>query len=282
MKTRTASSRVTRLGPALLGVLAIGLCAPAPPHDHLQCFKIKDPVKLKGVVDLQNTFVLDEGCKVGKAKLFCTRASKIVLEAFDGRDPITPGSSFSTESSSRVCYKLKCPRQDRVDPSVDDQFGFREMRKPKPTMLCTPAIDALNDACESAVPICGPGARVAFGDTLPPASGPDAGFCGTSVTAAGVWYRLIGTGGTITLDTCEGAETDYDTKISVFTGDCDSLACVGGNDDIAGGCNGPASDLSSQFSFASEAGTPYLVLVHGFGAEFGNLEMHVSGAGACD
>jgi len=40
---------------------------------------------------------------------------------------------------------------------------------------------------------------------------------------------VIGTGNTMTASTCDQA--DYDTKISVFCGDCVDKICVAGNDD---------------------------------------------------
>jgi hypothetical protein len=51
----------------------------------------------------------------------------------------------------------------------------------------------------------------------------------------GVWYYVIGTGTVMTADTCD-ARTVYDTKLHIFTGDCQkdgdskSLTCVKGND----------------------------------------------------
>ena len=54
------------------------------------------------------------------------------------------------------------------------------------------------------------------------------GTCGTSDgSGGGVWYKFYGTGVATTLTTC-AAETNYDTKIRVFTA---SGTCVGGNDD---------------------------------------------------
>ena len=65
-----------------------------------------------------------------------------------------------------------------------------------------------------------------------------------------MWYKFYGTGATTTLTTC-AAETDYDTKIRVFT--ASDGTCVGGNDDFCG--------LQSSVTFVSEVGVEYDVLV---------------------
>jgi len=81
------------------------------------------------------------------------------------------------------------------------------------------------------------------------------GTCGTSDgSGGGVWYKFYGTGVTTTLTTC-AAETNYDTKIRVFTA---SGTCVGGNDDDSS-C--PNSSLQSTYTFNSVAGVEYDVLV---------------------
>ncbi len=81
------------------------------------------------------------------------------------------------------------------------------------------------------------------------------------------WYRVVGNGEVITAATCFtdpndrniGRATYFDTKISVLTGDCAALECVGSNDDSPG-----CLSYTSSFSWKSEAGTPYLILVHGY------------------
>jgi len=108
----------------------------------------------------------------------------------------------------------------------------------------------------------------------------DVGFCGTGNSAPGVWYTVIGTGNTMTATTCENqsfpGSADYDTKISVFCLDCDAPTCVGGNDDSSG-CS-----FHSTFSWCSQAGATYSILVHGFSSATGDFDLSVSDvAGAC-
>lgn len=90
--------------------------------------------------------------------------------------------------------------------------------------------------------------------------------CGTTLnTAGGVWYRVVGNGGMITVSLCGSG---YDTKVGVFTGTCGALVCVGGNDDFCG--------LQSQTTFSSTAGTTYNILVTGFGSNTGSFTMAVT------
>ena len=94
----------------------------------------------------------------------------------------------------------------------------------------------------------------------------DVGFCGTSNTAPGVWYS-VAHNGPITASTCNQA--DYDTKLSVFDGECGDLGCIGGNDDNSG-CG-----LTSEFTWPGD-GADNLILVHGFGTATGNFDLTVT------
>ena len=124
----------------------------------------------------------------------------------------------------------------------------------------------VNDLCVNALPIL-PNTTVA--GTTSGATFDNAGFCGTSNTAAGVWYTWTdnsGVSGMVTLSTCNQAA--YDTKISVFTGTCGALICVGGQDDAAG-CSG----FTTEFSFMSNGVSTYLFLIHGFGSAAGSFNL---------
>ena len=76
-------------GPAfVLLLLALALLAPqsvqAQIDDHLRCYKVKDPLKLKGFVDLDTAqFGLAPGCKITKAKLLCVPADKFNEDVFE-------------------------------------------------------------------------------------------------------------------------------------------------------------------------------------------------------
>lgn len=99
--------------------------------------------------------------------------------------------------------------------------------------------------------------------------------CGSaSVTSRGLWYSFTGTGAEVVLSTCGQAQ--FDTKISVFTGDCNALACAAGNDDAAG-CSGN----SSRVRMLTQAGQSYLVLVHGFNQAAGTFTLSMTCNAAC-
>jgi subtilisin-like proprotein convertase family protein len=127
-----------------------------------------------------------------------------------------------------------------------------------------------NDLCKNAI---GPLAVPSQTNGSTAAATIDAApFCGTSVTAPGVWYTVIGTGTTMTATTC-GPLFGYDTKLSVYCGGCDVLECLSGNDDD---CVGGASGLLSTVEWCSQEGAEYLILVHGFSSNSGVFELFLS------
>ena len=83
-------------------------------------------------------------------------------------------------------------------------------------------------------------------------------FCGTGQSSAGVWYRFVGTGQTITASLCA---TAWDSKIQVYSGaTCTALTCIGGVDDAGPACAG----LSASYSWVSTLGTTYWINVSGY------------------
>lgn len=103
-------------------------------------------------------------------------------------------------------------------------------------------------------------------------------------TAGGVWYTVVGTGGSISVALCGSG---YDTKVGVFTTpDCTTFTCVEGNnnDTDPNGLNQCGNALHSSLSFASTLGTTYYILVTGNGTSTGNFTMEVTcqGDGDCN
>jgi hypothetical protein len=130
--------------------------------------------------------------------------------------------------------------------------------------LCTDASGPL------AVPSVTAGSTIGATGDVPPAF-----TCGTSVTAPGVWYTVVGTGNTMTASTCndgnpDTGSADYDSKINIYCADCEDLTCVAGNDD-GPGCAG----FSSQISWNSQAGATYRILVQGFFGDIGNFNLAI-------
>ncbi|MCA9309948.1 MAG: PQQ-dependent sugar dehydrogenase, partial [Phycisphaerales bacterium] len=75
----------------------------------------------------------------------------------------------------------------------------------------------------------------------------------------------------------DGGSADYDSKLSVFTGDCLALECIGGNDDGGGDCG-----LASRVEFFSNENQTYFIHVHGFGGASGNFGLAVTCAAVFD
>ncbi|GEQ86650.1 hypothetical protein ULMS_21580 [Patiriisocius marinistellae] len=137
------------------------------------------------------------------------------------------------------------------------------------SLAVTCASPVENDLCENAIEIdCGASVT---GTTIAATIDNDvAGAnCGTDITAPGVWYAFTdssGLPGTALATLCNG--TDYDSKISVFSGDCSALVCIDGNDDDCG--------LQSSVTFPTDGASTYYILVHGFGANTGNFTLDVT------
>jgi hypothetical protein len=133
-------------------------------------------------------------------------------------------------------------------------------------VTCEPI--AVNDECANATTIaCGETllgtTRTAFFDPLAP-------VCTTPITAPGVWYTFEDTSGLVTdytVSLCDGG-TAYDSKITVYSGDCGTLTCVGDNDDSCG--------LQSEVSWQGDGSTTYYILVHGFGSAQGDFSINLA------
>lgn len=134
----------------------------------------------------------------------------------------------------------------------------------------------VNDLIDNAIPLpAGNGSIV--GTTATATVDTGAPFAGTLITSPGVWYTAFGSGAEISLDTFS-AVTNYDTKLSVYSGYTGTLAGltpIGGNDDASGGCS-----LCSAFAFSALADTQYWILVHGFGGASGDFELNYTNVAA--
>ncbi|NND63151.1 MAG: hypothetical protein HKN48_08135, partial [Flavobacteriaceae bacterium] len=138
----------------------------------------------------------------------------------------------------------------------------------------TCATPPANDMCDGAVAIsCGDSILgTTINATDDTAVAPD---CNTTTSAPGVWYvyqDADGLANNVLVSTCS-TNTDYDTKISVYTGDCAAppLTCVDGNDDSPN-----STDFQSEVEFQSDGSSTYYILVHGFAGDTGNFELSLS------
>ena len=161
--------------------------------------------------------------------------------------------------------------QARIDVVYTGKDQF-EVFSPHIVPSAPPAGDGApaNDLCENAIGV-EVGSSTA-GNTA--GATPDLSFptCVTVNTAPGVWYSVTGTGNTMTATTCPNSS--YDTKVSVYCGDCDTPTCITGNDD-----NCALSGLLSSASWCSQAGATYNILVHGFNDDAGAFTLDVTDDG---
>ena len=115
---------------------------------------------------------------------------------------------------------------------------------------CQTAFPPPNDNCTNATPLpCGTSSGTFLG-----ASGGDAPFdsCGgTALQGPGVWYTVEGTGDSITATTCSSSPL-FDTRIFIFTGNCNGFSCVAANDD-----NPNCFFGTSEVTFATVPGQTY-------------------------
>jgi hypothetical protein len=136
-----------------------------------------------------------------------------------------------------------------------------------------------NDDCANAEVIASLPASATFDNSL--AVDDIAVPCGVaSGPFKNVWYRVAGTGNTMTATTCNGGTLVSDTKISVFCGDCLALTCVGGNDDD---CPSGGPGFSSTVEWCSQVGATYFITVGNFSASTvpGQIQLDVSDGGSC-
>jgi hypothetical protein len=85
----------------------------------------------------------------------------------------------------------------------------------------------------------------------------DASVCGLAVQSPGAWYVLKGNGRNIIASTCNEG-TSFDTRLSIFHGNCGGLECVASTVDNADFC-----DDRSDLMFITLLGEEYYILVHG-------------------
>jgi hypothetical protein len=97
----------------------------------------------------------------------------------------------------------------------------------------------------------------------------EASFIETMGSRRGLWYRVTGTGHTMTADTCAspliGGSQIPDTVMMVLGGTCDGLTRVGFDDDVGVSCGtGSGVERRSRVSWCSEFGAPYFVWIAPF------------------
>jgi len=153
-----------------------------------------------------------------------------------------------------------------------------------------------NDACETAYRFFSMytanqtislGVGVSEQSTINATTTNKANFCGENfVNSPGVWYRYrFDTFGDVDIplvvqaSTCS-SETDFDTALTVYSGDCSDLKCVGGKDDDSE-CGNGGTDEHSTVAWHADRRKNYYIYVHGSQANHtGNFEISITGTEA--
>ena len=133
----------------------------------------------------------------------------------------------------------------------------------------TPIQPPANDECANAIPLdCN---TLVTGTTVNATlEVPAPAFCGTGLTAPGVWYTVAGFDGAMFATLC--GSTAYDSKINVYTGSCGAWVCVGGNDDNFS-CT--SNTASSRLDWTGSSANTYYILVQGFSSATGAFDLFV-------
>jgi hypothetical protein len=119
-------------------VLALGIVCASPGRaqvpDHLQCYRVKDPLRRTLYTADVSGLAVAPGCLVkAPAKLLCVEAQKTNVV------PAPPGSADGVQPPRFACYKLKCDKQALAPVLFTDQFGSRTLTPVASKMLCAPA-----------------------------------------------------------------------------------------------------------------------------------------------
>ncbi len=195
------------------------------------------------------TLADDQGTSVGTGTLSSGASGTADFCLADGCYTISvTGGSYPSEVSWTVNVngtQVASGGANVVDVSVEVNTACGTPPPPTP-----PAND---DVCSAEAVTCN---SVTSGTTVN-ATTDGLPTCGTAQGQPGVWYRIAGNGDDYIASLCN---TSWDSKISVFSGTCTNLTCVGGMDD-----NGPAcASSAASYSWTSVIGETYYILVHGY------------------
>ena len=87
----------------------------------------------------------------------------------------------------------------------------------------------------------------------------------------GIWYSFTPNTDLIaTVSTCDAAT--FNTIISVYSGGCDNLTCVAGQDNNFTEC----SNFTTKLDFCASAGVEYLIEVHGRTFSYGDFTLSLT------
>jgi Protein of unknown function (DUF1565) len=130
---------------APLGMVA--LAGAQPSGDHLECYKVKDPLARTSYrADLAG-LALEPDCIIQMpAKMVCVPATKTNVR------PAPPGGGGIGTPNSFFCYKAKCRKAAPAPLTATDQFGSRTVMVSTTKLVCAPIGDDTSSPCGTATP----------------------------------------------------------------------------------------------------------------------------------
>jgi hypothetical protein len=125
--------------------------------DHLECRRIRDPLRLRGPAGRPPPAWLDlngDQCRiVGSFRLLCRPVTKTVTQPLERRLSPPGGSwedfvpaplgSSDTLAQAKLCYRIRCAPETEITRAVQDQFATRSVEIDDPYLLCGPADEAV-------------------------------------------------------------------------------------------------------------------------------------------
>jgi hypothetical protein len=122
--------------PVLVLTSLLGVCDTGHAQaDHLECFRIEDPLQRQRFTADLDGLVAEPGCKIKvPAELVCvpTRAANV--------DPAPPVAGQGREPGRVLCYRLACDRGDLPPIEIVDPFGARTVVPSRAKLLCAPEL----------------------------------------------------------------------------------------------------------------------------------------------
>lgn len=106
--------------------------------------------------------------------------------------------------------------------------------------------------CDGSLPLELGSTSIQSNTTAAPSASVD--LCTGSSAVRGVWHQFIGTGMTMKISVCND-ETDFDARVSLFTGSCNGLSCVAYTQSKCGD--------NDEILITTHVGMTYHLFVHG-------------------
>ena len=139
MKTSHVLARILPLAAA---ACLLATPATAQLHDHLKCYKAKDPSSFSAIVDLRpaddSLFEVDAACSIKvHSRQVCFAVQKELNTSTSPHLDIN-GADLA---NAFLCYKIRCPEAAVPESlQMSDQFGTRMLTGLRTSTICAPAI----------------------------------------------------------------------------------------------------------------------------------------------